>query len=108
MDGASHIATGQERQGVAGVYGQGGVLRLDVLPFAGLVVLDLQRSHRLTEQECPRTEICGWSCYYDAPISSINPYQCDPEPRACRSWRFLRECTCCTSCSGDDPAEHVN
>lgn len=57
MDGATHVSTSQERKCVAGVDGEGGVQRLDVLPFARRVVLDLQSSDGLTEEEGPRPEV---------------------------------------------------
>ena len=54
---ALDVAAGQEGERVAGVYGERRILRLDPLPFAGLVVLDLERSNGLAEEECPRAEV---------------------------------------------------
>lgn len=57
VDRALDVAAGQEGERVAGVYCERRILRLDPLPFAGLVVLDLEGSNRLTEEERPRAEV---------------------------------------------------
>ena len=49
MNGALHIATSKEGQCIASIHGQSRVLRLDVLPLASLVVLDLKGGHRLAK-----------------------------------------------------------
>lgn len=53
MNGAPNITTRQERERVACVHGERRVLRLDRFPFAGLVVLDLERGDGLAEEEGP-------------------------------------------------------
>ena len=53
MNGAPDVSAGQERQGIAGVDSQRRILGLDVLPLASLVVLDLECSDGLAEQQSP-------------------------------------------------------
>ena len=57
MDGRLDIVASEEAEGVARVDGQAGVERFGPFPLARLVVLDLQRSDRLTEQESERAKI---------------------------------------------------
>lgn len=57
VDRALDEAAGQESERVAGVHGERRVLRLDPLPLAGLVVLDLERRDRLAEEKSPRAKI---------------------------------------------------
>lgn len=59
MNGAADVSASEERERVASIHSQRGVQRLDILPFSGLVVLDLQSSDRLAEKKRPGTEICG-------------------------------------------------
>lgn len=49
MNRAANVATSEEGKGITGVYGERCVLRFDILPFASLVVLNLESSDRLAE-----------------------------------------------------------
>ncbi|TLD33827.1 hypothetical protein PspLS_00201 [Pyricularia sp. CBS 133598] len=51
VDRGLDVAPGQEAEGVARVDGQAAVERLGPLPLPRAVVLDLQRRHRLPEQQ---------------------------------------------------------
>ena len=66
MNGALHVPTSKEREGIAGIYSESSVLRFDVFPFSGNVVLHLQSSNRLSEKQSPRPKICEcpytWVC----------------------------------------------
>lgn len=57
MNSAPNVSASQERQGIARVDRQSSILRLDILPFAGAVVLNLKSGNRLAEEECPGAEI---------------------------------------------------
>ena len=57
MNSALHVAAGQERESIAGVHGQGGVLRLDPLPLVVDWVPDLERGDGLTEEEGETPEV---------------------------------------------------
>jgi hypothetical protein len=59
MDGALDITTSQELQSIAGVDGQGGILRLNPLPLVRVRVANLERSDGLTEEESEGPEVCG-------------------------------------------------
>ena len=58
MDGAAHVTSRQEAERITCVHGERRVLRLDVLPLARFVVLDLKRCNRLPEEKSPRAEVC--------------------------------------------------
>ena len=57
MNGALHVAAGQERESIASVHGQGGVLRLDPLPLVVNRVPNLERGDRLTEEQGETPEV---------------------------------------------------
>lgn len=51
------VASRQKAESVAGVHGQAPIKGLCPLPLTGLVVLDLQSSHRLPEEQSDCSEI---------------------------------------------------
>lgn len=57
MDGALDIVSGEQTESVASVDGKGRVLGFDPLPLAARVVLNLETSNGLTEEESPASEI---------------------------------------------------
>ena len=59
MDCALDITTSQELQSIAGVDGQGGILRLNPLTLVRVRVANLEGSNGLTEEESEGPKICG-------------------------------------------------
>ena len=57
VDRALDVAAGQEGERITCIHGERRILRLHPLPLASLVVLDLQCSDGLAEQESPRAEV---------------------------------------------------
>ena len=58
VDSTFNISSSQELQSIASVDSYSSVLRLDPLPLISGMVADLERSHRLTEEECETPKIC--------------------------------------------------
>jgi hypothetical protein len=58
VDGTPDIAASQERDGVAGIDGQCGILGLDPLPLVVDRIPDLQPRDGLAEEQRETTEIC--------------------------------------------------
>lgn len=57
VNGAADVASGEEIERVTGVDRNGAILRLDPLPLARLVVLDLEGGDGLTEQKRERSKV---------------------------------------------------
>jgi hypothetical protein len=109
MDGTLDITTSQELQSIAGVDGQGGILRLNPLPLVRVRVANLERSDGLTEQESEGAEVCGCgSGQYENLIDPydgerVRAYPCVQNPSSKVSHSALA-CTSSISCNGSDTA----
>lgn len=57
MNGTLHISTGQERERVASIDSEGGILRFHPLPLSSLMVLNLEGGDGLTEQKGPGAKV---------------------------------------------------
>ena len=57
VNGALHVARGEEREGITRVDSKGAILRLHPAPFPSRVVSNLESRHRLAEEKSEGAQI---------------------------------------------------